>query len=44
MKSSKTHRIAAVLAAIVALAAVTSVAQAATSNPQGCRRPSTGRS
>jgi hypothetical protein len=35
MKSSKTHRIAAVLAAIVALAAVTSVAQAATSKPAG---------
>jgi hypothetical protein len=35
MKSSKTHRIATVLAAIVALAAVTSVAQAATSKPAG---------
>jgi hypothetical protein len=35
MKSSKTHRIAAVLAAIVALAAVTGVAQAATSKPVG---------
>jgi hypothetical protein len=35
MKSSKTHRIAAVLVAIVALAAVTSVAQAATSRPTG---------
>jgi hypothetical protein len=35
MISSKTHRIAAVLAAIVALAAGTSVAQAATSKPAG---------
>jgi hypothetical protein len=35
MKSSKTHRIAAVLAAIVALAVVTSVARAATSKPAG---------
>jgi hypothetical protein len=35
MISSKTHRITAVLAAIVALAAVTGVAQAATSKPTG---------
>lgn len=35
MISSKTHRIAAVLAAIAALAAVTGVAQAATSKPAG---------
>jgi hypothetical protein len=35
MISSKTHRIAVVLAAIVALAAVTGVAQAATSKPTG---------
>jgi hypothetical protein len=35
MISSKTHRIATVLAAIVALAAITGTAQAATSKPAG---------
>jgi hypothetical protein len=42
MTSSTTHRIAVVLAALVALAAFTGSALASTSKPSGMTKPSTG--